>query len=214
MEIIHTYKSEESEICVISDNTNIHLADKNDLAIESPKVGSVLKPSQINEVYLEMPIEVLQEVARRSGVFVEPDVEEEESSEENGEEEEEKALAAWEPLARAEFFEEYKALDEGVDVRILVNFPVKIKWEDGNEAIWNTSDGAYTLEDILEQQNGLESAVAAFNTRIASLNARIAIFTQDQIDIGHALGEDDVTEFLSEELESLNAEDDVADAAE
>lgn len=216
MEIIHTYMSDETEICVISDNTSIHLADKNDLAIESPKVGSVLKPSQMNEVYLEMPIEVLQEVARRSGVFVEPDAEEEEeeASEEEGEEEDEEALAPWQPLALKQFFEEWKALDEGVDVRVLINFPVKIQWEDGEEATWGTSDGSYALEDILEQQSNLNSAVEAFNVRIRAMNAQIATFTQEQIDIGHELEEHTVDEFLSNELEKLNTEDTVADAAE
>lgn len=217
MEIIHTYMSDETEICVISDNISIHLADKSDLAIESPKVGSVLKPSQMNEVYLEMPIEVLQEVARRSGIFVEPDVEEEEeetSEDEGEEEEEEEGLAPWEPLAREQFFEEYKALDAGVDVRVLVNFPVKVQWEEGDTAVWNTSDGAYTLEEILDQQNGLAAAIATFNGRIATMQAAMATFTQDQTDLGHDMNEYSVDSYLTEQLEDFNAEDGVADAAE
>jgi hypothetical protein len=217
MEIIHTYKSEDSEICVISDGRSIHLADKSDLTVESPKVGTVLKPSQMTEVYIEIPIPVLQEAARRSEIYVEPDAEEEESSEEEDEEseeeEEEDALAPWEPLAREKFFEEYKLLDDGVDVRVLINFPVKLQWEDGTSAIWDTSDGPYTLEEILDRQNGLRSAIEAFNARIRAMLASIATFTQDQIDIGHEMGEDTVDEFLTEELEKFNAGD-AANAAE
>jgi len=215
MEIIHTYMSDETEICVISDNISIHLADKSDLAIESPKVGSVLKPSQMNEVYLEMPIEVLQEVARRSGVFVEPDVDEEgeEETSEDGSEEEDEGLAPWEPLAREQFFEEYKALAEGVDVRILINFPVKVRWEEGTEALWDTSDGAYTLEEALDRQDGLTAAMATFNGRIATMQAAMARFTQDQIDLGHDMSEHSVDQYLTNEWEAFEAED-VASAAE
>ena len=215
MEIIHSYKSEDSEICVISDGRSIHLADKSDLTVESPQVGTVLKPSQMTEVYLEIPIPVLQEVARRSEIFVEPDVEEEEASEEEEEEEEEdeEALAPWEPLAREKFFDEYKALDAGVDVRVLVNFPVKVRWEEGESADWNTTDGTYTLEEMMGDQEGLRNAVASVNQRIVSLHAQVTTFTQEQVDLGHDMDDDDVDAFLGNELEKFKAED-VANAAE
>ena len=218
MEIIHSYKSEDSEICVISDGRSIHLADKSDLTVESPKVGTVLKPSQMTEVYLEIPIPVLQEVARRSEIYVEPDAEEEETSEEEGEEEEEEeeeALAAWEPLAREKFFEEYKALDEGVDVRVLVNFPVKVRWDEGTTADWSTTDGAYTLEEMMDNQEGLRNAVASVNQRIVTMHAQFATFTEEQADLGHDIDDDDVDTFLTDELEKFKVEDEeVASAAE
>jgi len=219
MEIIQTYMSDDTEVCVISDGTTLHLADKNDIEVDSPKVGSVVLPSQMKEVYLEIPITVVQEMTRRSEVYVEPDAEEESSDEEEEdeeeeeeEEEEEDALPDWKPLARGQFFEEFKALDEGVNLRVLINFPVKVSWLEGEGSTWSTTDGTYNLEQKLEMQEGLSAAVAAFNERIQSLLAAIARFTTDQNDLGHELDDDDVEVFLSRELADSKAQ--VAEAAE
>lgn len=216
MEIIQTYMSEETEICVISDGNNIHLADKADLTVEDPKVGTKLLQSQMSEVYLEIPIDVLQEAARRSNVYVEadPEEEEEESSDEEGDEEDEEAeLPPWEPLAREKFFEEYKALDEGVDVRVLINFPVKVSWEEAEASTWKTTDGVYDLGDVLEANESLQSATAAMTQRIQTISRDMDAFAKAQVELGHELGEDAVEKFLSDELDKLKAEQ-VANAAE
>lgn len=202
MEIIQTYMSDDTEVCVISDGTTLHLADKNDIDGESPKVGSVVLPSQMKEVYLEIPITVVQEMARRSEVYVEPDAEEESSDEEEEEEEgeEEDSLPDWEPLARERFFEEFRALDAGVDIRVLINFPVKVSWVQGEESTWHTADGSYDLEQKLEMQEGLTAAVVAVNDRIKALIDDIATFTAEQLNLGHEMDEDSVEVFLAKEL--------------
>lgn len=222
MEIIHTYKSEDAEICVISDGSSVHLADKNDLAVESPRVGTVLKPSEMTEVYIEIPIPVLQEVSRRSEIFVEPDEEEEEASgddeegqeeEEEDDDDEEEALLPWEPIARERFFTEYKELDEGTDLRVLVNFPIKARWEAGDVAMWSTTDGSYDLTEVLEANEGLQACVASIGQRIEILLHDIQVFTDEQIDLGHNIGTTTVDTFLDNEL-AQSKRSQVADAAE
>lgn len=216
MEIIQTYESEGSEICVLSNGNTISFADKNDIAVESPKVGSVVKPSQMSEMYLEVPKELLQEIARRSEIHVDPDEEEEEeeeASDDDGEEDaEEDGPPDWETLALAQFMVEYAALEAGVEMNVLVNFPVKVSWVDGEHADWETTDGSSDLHDVLQARENLQNEIAAVTTRIRVMNDSITAFAAVQNDLGHDITADEVSQYLEAEMNDRKAAPVIADA--
>ena len=223
MEIIQTYMSEESVICVISDGVAIHFADKDDLTIESAKVGSLVKPSQMSEVYLEVPISVLQEVSRRSEICVEPDAEEDEDGddedeeedceseededEEDEEEDEEESEEPedWRPIAKEKFLQEYTELEAGVDIRILSSFNLKVSWLEGAEAYWNSIDGSTDLHELLQNNEALQSTMAAINERIIELKENMDEFASVQRDLGHDIESDDVEDYIAQIITEQNA---------
>lgn len=205
MEIIQTYMSDDTEVCAISDGSTIHLVDKNDLSVDDVAVGKKLRPSQMNEVYLEIPISELRELARRSEIYVEPDEEEasdeDDSEEDDSEEEEEAALPNWQALAINRFLDEYISLDQGMEVRVLAPVDVKINWESGDESTWGPTDGVSDIEDILENQETLKAQIEAFDQRIKNLNARLDDFVDEMNDAGCELVIDTVHDFLGARVE-------------
>ncbi|TFH41329.1 MAG: hypothetical protein E4H01_15145 [Lysobacterales bacterium] len=222
MEIIQTYMSEELEICVISDGVAIHFADKNDLTIESAKVGSLVKPSQMSEVYLEVPISVLQEVSRRSEIYVEPDAEEDEDGEEEDEEEdceseedeeeEDGELEDWRQIAKERFLQEHTELEAGIDIRVLSSFNLKVSWLEGEGAYWNSADGSTDLYELLQNNEALQSTMAAINERIIELKENMDEFASVQRDLGHDIESDDVEEYIAQIITERNTA--ISNAAE
>jgi len=167
----------------------------------------------MSEMYLEVPKEMLQEIARRSEIHVDPDEEEgeEEASDDDGEEE--AGPPAWEPLAVERFMQEFAALDAGVDMNVLVNFPVKISWVDGEQAEWQTTDGSTHLGDVLDAREVLQNTMAAVTVRIVNLNNSMAAFAAAQNNLGHHISSDTVCEHLNRSLSDRTADGEDLDAA-
>ena len=205
MEIIQLYESDDgSEVCVISDGSIIYFTDKNDVAVESPTVGTVVRPSQVNEAYLEIPKELLQEVARRSEIAVEPDLEEDsdEDSEGDSEEDSEEDPPDWRPLARERFLDRFKSWMEGRNIRIILPFGVKIFHEDGEldtDPIWQSSDGFNTLEDLLRTSESFNQAMGQLRQIGAEISADYKTFVDEQNELGHELTINVIDDFIYQE---------------
>lgn len=209
MEIIQTYMSDDTEICAISDGTTIHLVDKNDLSVENVAVGTKVRSSQMNEVYLEIPISELREMSRRSEIFVDPDEDEDETSDEEASdeeaEEEEPELPHWKNVAVDRFLTEYISLSDGLEVRVLAPVDMKISWDRSSdeEAEWAPADeDLETIEDLAIMQDTFCSQLRAFNRRIEVLQSRVQIFLNESedyyVDMGDSIDVKDVFAVLAD----------------
>lgn len=212
MEIIQLYKSDDgSEVCVISDGSIIYFTDKSDVAVDSPSVGTIVRPSQVNEAYLEIPKELLQEVARRSEIAVEPDPDEE-SEDSEDDPQSETPPPDWRPFARELFLERFKSWNQGKNLRIIVPLNIRLFCEDGDldeEITWASSDGSNDLGDILRANPLFIQGVAELKRVAEQLSADYKDFVDAQIDLGHDLTVADVDEFIYQtaaEQESVAAE--------
>jgi hypothetical protein len=156
----------------------------------------------MNEVYLEIPISEIREMAVRSEIFIEPDAEEEDSSEDEEEEEEEEeegaVLPDWEALAKERFLAEHRSLDEGVQVRVLTAVNVKINWSEGEEATWRTAPDVLNVDALVRPNEALQTQLASFNQRIKNMINQVQEFVKKMNDAGHELETSGVHEFLDD----------------
>jgi len=222
MEIIQTYESDEVEVCIVSNGNTVYFVDSKDIAAEAKSVGVIVRPSEVKEFYLELPINELQEAARRSQAHVDPDAPGEEigggssdsdSDEEEEEEEEEEAAAPpdWKPIAEEKFLARYRELDEGIPIRILQPIDIKVRWEDEEAASWELQSGGIGyVSDFVSDNENLTLAVERMTDRIKAFVGDIKVFAQEQAALGHDdLAPDDFVDAKEVVLDHLGIADSI-----
>lgn len=213
MEIIQTFTWEESEVYVISDGTSLHLVDEGDIESESLSVGSSIRSSDIGDKYMEIPISVLEEMARRAQVVVEPDPEDS-SNEDESDVEEVPGPPDWKPLAIEKFLSEQAALLEGERCTVSVEVRVYDIGDDNFDPDSEVSGHGWSaaIGSIAEQNAGYLAARESVSNRTRLLDTEIQEFVREQNDLGHRdLEKKDVYTVLTDALE--NAEGDQSEAA-
>lgn len=199
MEIIQTFESDDAEVCIVSNGNTVYFVDSKDIAAENKSVGVIVKPSEVKEFYLELPINELQEAARRSQAHVDPDAPGEEiggsssdsdsdSDEEEDEDEEEEAAALpeWKPIAEEKFLARFRDLDTGTPIRILQPIEILVRWEEEEEASWQVAGGGIGyVSDLVSDNDNLKMAVERMTDRVKIFVEDTKAFAQEQTNLGH-----------------------------